>query len=126
MIICGQPGLEFQCGEYTCILNDRFNVVLYTDHTVMRDGAFHALAFVVPTHYLSFIKTIDARHGLQTAPAEIFQFRRPGDADALARFAATQQPGAHATICDLAAPKRRGESKGGRPGRSSRRRKSIE
>lgn len=107
MVLCGKPGLQFKCREYTCVLNDGFNVVLYTEHTVLQNGTLHPLGFVVPTHYLSFIKTIDSRYDLQTSLLEIFQFERPQDAESLTGFVRTQQPHCgHTAIPDLGCDKK--------------------
>lgn len=88
MILCGKPGLQFKCGEFTCILNDRFNIVLFTEHTVLRHGVFRALGFVVPVHYLSFIKTVNRKNGWETELSGLFTFQQPADAEVLGRYVA--------------------------------------
>ena len=86
MILCGKPGHEFRCGDLICLLNDQFNVVLFTEHTVLHDNAFKPLGFVVPTHYLSFVKTVNAEYGLHTDPSRIFVFKNEAQAESLRNY----------------------------------------
>lgn len=87
-MLCGHPGLVLYCGDFTCVLNDTFNVVLYTNHTVVHGNTAQPLGFIVPVHYLSFIKTIDRAHDLSTKPSDIFRFEKPSDAAALSAYIA--------------------------------------
>ncbi|KAI4292312.1 hypothetical protein PAPHI01_1586 [Pancytospora philotis] len=120
-MLCGEPGAEFRCGEFTCVLNSRFNVVLYTGCTAVRAGVCKPFGFIVPTHYLSFIKTMNRDHGLETDVTRIFTFENAADAAALRAYVRTQQGNAAYTILgDLVASEKKAAPAryGARPRRS--------
>lgn len=60
------------------MLNGCFNIVLFADYTVLHDSSLSPLGFIIPTHYLSFVKTVSSRFDFSTDPARIFQFQQPG------------------------------------------------
>jgi len=86
MILCGGPGEEFRCGDFICLLNDQFNIVLFSEHTILHGNVCKPLGFVVPVHYLSFVKTMNANHGLGTDLHKIFAFRSEAQAESLREY----------------------------------------
>jgi len=91
MMLCGDSGIEFRCKDITCILNQHFNIVLFTESTVLYGGAVTSLGFVVPTKYLSFIKTISKKHSYSTDLSKIFTFSNEKDKLRLQEFIETQK-----------------------------------
>lgn len=82
--LVGDPGMIFRCREFTCLLNSQFNVVLFADYSVLSpDGKLAPLGFVVPTHYLSFIKTMSKSNSWSTDVRSVFQFKKDTHAQAL-------------------------------------------
>ncbi len=87
MILVGNPGIEFYCGEFSCILNDNFNIILYSDLTFIgADKVCKDLGFVVPTNYISFIKTLNENYDLNTDVKRIFRFKNDNDAELLKSY----------------------------------------
>lgn len=79
MALFGAPGMEFSCEEYTCVLNNTFNFVIWSDLTVVINNKVESLGFIVPVHYLSFIKTVDNGYNYKTDITNIFRFKQPQD-----------------------------------------------
>ncbi|RVD92031.1 hypothetical protein TUBRATIS_14750 [Tubulinosema ratisbonensis] len=46
---------------YECALNDKFNIILYSNYTTIIDDKVEETAFVIPVHYPSFIRTFDMK-----------------------------------------------------------------
>lgn len=90
MLLIGELGMEFSCGDIRCILNKSFNIVLFSDYTAVDKGEMHTIGFVVPVDYYSFVKTISRAFGLDTRVEEIFQFKSPADRDRLQGYASRQ------------------------------------
>lgn len=79
MILCGNPGINLRCKEYYCVLNNKFNVVLFTENSVIVDGTLHSLGFIVPTDYYSFLKTANIDSNSTNDILKIFQFEKESD-----------------------------------------------
>jgi len=64
----------FSCKEYSCLLTDRFNIILYAEQTAYYKNKAHQVGYVVPIDYLSFIKTMNRKNEIGTPLREIFKF----------------------------------------------------
>lgn len=91
MILCGYPGIQFRCKDILCILNDRFCIVLFTNSTVLSGGVLSPLGFVIPTKFLSFIKTISPKYSYDTRLSSIFTFADPRDEERLREYVDAQR-----------------------------------
>ena len=80
MFYIGAPGVMFRCKDFTCSLTDTFNLIIPVDLALYRAGAVAPVGLVVPTKYISFVKTINAKWSADTPVSDIFQFRNPEDA----------------------------------------------
>ncbi|KAI5177777.1 hypothetical protein PAEPH01_2507, partial [Pancytospora epiphaga] len=89
-MFCGKPGIFFKYNDLECVINECFNIVFYRELTVWNGKTFEPLGFIVPVHYLSFIKTIDKRFDLTTDLCKIFQFDDDAAISLLSSFVLTQ------------------------------------
>ena len=90
MLIHGKPGILFKCNEMTCILNQTFNLVVFTDYTAVQGTKAHSVGFAVPVKYINFITQISPKFSSETDLSEIFKFERPEDKKALQDFVRKQ------------------------------------
>lgn len=87
MLYCGKPGIEFSAGKFTCILNNKFNLLLFTENcAVFENKNSELIGFVVPTDYLSFIKTLNISNDLYTDLKNIFVFKKQSDLNELKKY----------------------------------------
>lgn len=93
MLIYGKSGILFTCREKTCLLNNTFNLVIFSDYSAITSGIAHSVGFAVPVHYVDFIKTISSESAMQSYPfsldthvEEIFKFSNFADQKKLQEF----------------------------------------
>ncbi|KAL6121780.1 hypothetical protein NUSPORA_01252 [Nucleospora cyclopteri] len=85
-IYCGKPNFIFKYGEMSCALNDKFNIVIYSNNTAYYHGTAQTLGILVPTDYVSFIKRLNKKYTIQTKVSEIFKFRNQKEKDIFQKF----------------------------------------
>lgn len=108
MALFGTPGVRFSCGEYACVLNDCFNIVLWTDNTMIVGNIAEPFGLIIPVEYLSFIKTINKAYEYSTDLSSIFTFDSKHDEQELKRYVSNQIENTKFRIIkDLAPPKKR-------------------
>ncbi|ELA40996.1 uncharacterized protein VICG_01955 [Vittaforma corneae ATCC 50505] len=91
MLLVGGTGLCFKCRDLTCLLNDSFNIVLFTNHTALYKGRAHSLGFVIPVKYLSFIKSVNKKFTIETDLDKIFEFKSISDKARVQEYVWTQK-----------------------------------
>lgn len=80
MLLVGENnGISFKYKDLQCLLNDRFNIILFTEHTAVYNDVAHSLGFIIPISYASFISTINKKYTYKTDLSEIFEFSCPED-----------------------------------------------
>lgn len=94
MILFGDTdGIRFKYNNLLCILNEKFNIVLFVNSTFLDCNSLeydNKVGFVIPTKYLSFIKTINKKYSYFTKPSSIFKFENLNDEKKLEEFIKTQ------------------------------------
>lgn len=91
MLIHGKPGIFFKCQDLTCLLNDTFNYILFTEHSAVQAGKSHSVGFAVSVNYIDFIKTISSNYSLNSNLEEIFNFSSQADLETLKTFVSKQK-----------------------------------
>ena len=90
MLLHGKPGIMFKCKDMTCLLNDTFNIVVFTEGCAVQKKQVHSVGFIVPVRYIDFIKTVSIMHTLETKLTDIFEFTKSEDMRKLQEFVSKQ------------------------------------
>lgn len=90
MLIYGKSGILFQSKDLTCLLNDNFNLIVFSDYTAIQGSKTHSVGFSVPVKYFDFIKTISPSYTLDSNLKEIFKFKNEQDFIKLKEFVSKQ------------------------------------
>jgi len=102
MLLIGKDGVHFLHADLTCVLNDVFNVILFTDCTAVYGAETHEVGFIVPVKYLSFIKTLNSKFNLGTPLDRIFRFQSPQDMHKLQKYVSElRDDGTYERLYDL-------------------------
>lgn len=121
MLLVGGTGTCFKCGDLTCLLNDVFNIVLFTNHTALHEGRAHSLGFVVPVKYLSFVKTVSRRYTTETDLDRLFEFKSISDRNRMQEYVLKQKHDATFEIIPDLMPRVRTRAKPGAGRHASKR-----
>ena len=86
MLIHGKPGIFLRCKDMTCLLNDTFNLVVFSDYSAVKNKKVHSVGFAVPVKYEDFIKKISPDFTINSNLKEIFKFEKEEDFKKLQNF----------------------------------------
>lgn len=88
-------GIKFYCQDILCILNDKFNLVLFTNSTALiideAKNLDNKVGYVIPCKFLSFIKTVNSKNNLDSKMETIFKFKNLRDLKELQDFIESQK-----------------------------------
>lgn len=68
------------------MLNDQFNVILFTKHVAIRNKRTEEVGFVIPVDYFSFLRTINSKYDERTSLESIFQFENEEDENKMREY----------------------------------------
>ena len=90
MLFLGDPtGIHFKYKNLLCILNNKFNMVLFVENTLVETDSLNLdnqVGFVIPIKYLSFIKTLNKKYSYTTKISTIFEFKSAADEKRLQEY----------------------------------------
>lgn len=71
---------------FECAITDKFNLILYSNFTAIDENKAEEVAFVVPVHFPSFIRTFDVKIDFAESVDIFFVFKDKESKEALKCF----------------------------------------
>lgn len=69
-----------------CALGKQFYMLLFSDYSAIYEETTHHVCFVVPIHYLSFIKSISSTISKLNSVDKLFDFKNRNDSKRMAAY----------------------------------------
>lgn len=74
MIFINNPGIIFKRKDKMFSFNGKFNIILFSNDSILHNDTIESLGYVVPMDYRKFITTESKDFDLFTNPNDIFEF----------------------------------------------------
>lgn len=73
------------------MLNDQFNVILFTNNVAICDKKTEQVGFVIPVDYFCFLRSLNIKYDENTSLENIFEFDNPEDMNKMKEYVRSQR-----------------------------------